>query len=340
MELPAAPRHNMTMIDTLLSRIKPVGNVMLVASAVKNWYDIVFFKLGLKKEVDLSLRNGETKHVGSKDDYYRFMNTDMDWAISLSARLDDKITVGRNILRVKFNGRVVKLYYDSRPMLGSSVYLAQQQFLNHEYGELDVEGKVVIDIGASIADSPIYFCLSGAKHVYAFEPFPRTYRIAKKNIALNGLGKKITLMNMAVVPHAKVVYVDSASEINIDNMAGGQKRRVTHGKGIIGLSLEDIVAGCGIDGGVLKMDCEGCEYGSILGASNDVLQHFDQIAIEYHYGYKDLEQKLKGAGFSVRHTIPKYAGYYRTREPIMYIGLIFAKRNVPPKSGGVPFRNP
>ncbi len=39
-----------------------------------------------------------------------------------------------------------------------------------EYGVLDVSGKVVIDVGASIGDSAIYFALKGARKVIAIEP--------------------------------------------------------------------------------------------------------------------------------------------------------------------------
>ena len=45
-----------------------------------------------------------------------------------------------------------------------------------------LEGRTVIDIGANIADSSIYFAFEDAAHVIALEPYPTNYRIAKKNI--------------------------------------------------------------------------------------------------------------------------------------------------------------
>ena len=46
---------------------------------------------------------------------------------------------------------------------------------------------------------------------------------------------------------------------------------------------------------VLKMDCEGCEYDSILKTSRDVLRKFANIQLEYHYGFRNLSEKLKRA---------------------------------------------
>jgi recombination DNA repair RAD52 pathway protein len=62
-----------------------------------------------------------------------------------------------------------------------------------------------------------------------------------------------------------------------------------------------------------------------LDASNEALQAFDQIILEYHYGYKNLEKRLKEAGFKVEHTKPKY--FYNTdaENKNMYLGLIFCE---------------
>jgi len=52
-----------------------------------------------------------------------------------------------------------------------------------------------VDVGAASGDTAIYFALNGAKHVYAFEPYPYSYNIAKENIKLNHLEDKITMLN-------------------------------------------------------------------------------------------------------------------------------------------------
>ena len=51
------------------------------------------------------------------------------------------------------------------------------------------------DIGANFGYTAIYFAVKGAKHVYAFEPYPYSYNIAKRNIRLNQLEDNSTLLN-------------------------------------------------------------------------------------------------------------------------------------------------
>jgi hypothetical protein len=52
------------------------------------------------------------------------------------------------------------------------------------------------------------------------------------------------------------------------------------------------------------MDCEGCEYDVIFSSSKETLKRFSHIQIEYHYGYKNLKEKLEKCGFSVKVTRP------------------------------------
>ena len=67
-------------------------------------------------------------------------------------------------------------------------------FFAKVYDFLPVRDKVIIDIGANIGDSSIYFVHKGAKKVIALEPFPKNYNTAKKNIELNNLTNKISLL--------------------------------------------------------------------------------------------------------------------------------------------------
>ena len=53
----------------------------------------------------------------------------------------------------------------------------------------------MIDIGANIGDSPIYFALNNAKNVIALEPYPYSYNSALKNIKKNNIDDKIILLN-------------------------------------------------------------------------------------------------------------------------------------------------
>ena len=60
-------------------------------------------------------------------------------------------------------------------------------FYFEEYKILKPENEIVIDIGASIGDSAIYFALNRAKHVIALEPYLSTFNLAVQNIKVNNL---------------------------------------------------------------------------------------------------------------------------------------------------------
>jgi predicted RNA methylase len=67
-------------------------------------------------------------------------------------------------------------------------------FVRDEYQKLPVHGEVVIDIGANIGDSPLYFVSQGAKKVIALEPCPQSYSMATLNIKSNSFRDKVTLI--------------------------------------------------------------------------------------------------------------------------------------------------
>jgi hypothetical protein len=55
----------------------------------------------------------------------------------------------------------------------------------------------------------------------------------------------------------------------------------------------------GINEGVLKIDCEGCEYAVLGGTPIETLKRFKEVMIEYHGSPRPLVKKLVEAGFRV-----------------------------------------
>jgi FkbM family methyltransferase len=196
--------------------------------------------------------------------------------------------------------------------------------VNNIYSQLPVEGKTVIDIGANIADSSIYFALRGAHKVIGIEPFPRNYRLARKNIIQNKLSDQIVVILAACAATDGEVEIDPTYQSTI----GSTLRDIEfkNGDKVPLLTLRSIVnrhkSGAD-DPLILKMDCEGCEYDTILSADETTLQDFSYIIIEYHYGYKNLEEKLKKNGFSVSRTRTKI---YKWKSRTVREGYIVAKK--------------
>jgi len=182
------------------------------------------------------------------------------------------------------------------------------------YQTLDVNNKIILDIGANIADSSIYFAQKGAKRVIGLEPYPKNFKWGEKNIIINNFQDKITFELAGCS--------NQTSEITINERGFGTSTSLEiHEDGIVipTFSLKDIIEKYNIKNGILKMDCEGCEYDSILSSNNNDLQKFESILVEYHNGFEKLEEKLRNAQFLVRIEQNKMKEYKNR-------GYIFANR--------------
>jgi len=177
-------------------------------------------------------------------------------------------------------------------------------------------------VGANIGDSSLYFLLKGADKVTSVEPFPHYYNILIRNIEENEYQNKIIPINAVIGSEIKHVKMNTDKEMT----TGIQVELSNSGKEIEMIDLDYLIDLYNIENGALKMDCEGCEYDSILTLSDETLRHFEYIMLEYHYGYDSLFKKLKEARYKVKCTKPKLFYNRSAKNPHMMIGYIFAKR--------------
>ena len=193
-------------------------------------------------------------------------------------------------------------------------------FLSNDYIDLDVESRVVVDIGAGAGESAMFFALRGASRVISFEPFPTTYAVATTNLLANALADRVHLVRCAVGRTEEVVQLDADATSGCSAarpFEGGIPTTVT--------TLERIVTDYAVRDGCLKVDCEGCEYDVILGSKAKVLRRFRQIVLEYHYGGRQLIQHLRCCGFNVVASRPKH--HWGDPNPNFYVGLLRATRS-------------
>jgi len=186
----------------------------------------------------------------------------------------------------------------------------------HDYSWLDVKGRRVLDVGANIGDTAVYFGLK-AKEVVAFEPYPFTYALAGKNIRANSISN-VQLIN------AGVGKIDG--EIILTNgitTARTALRPSEKGVKVKVLSLDNVIAKYGpFD--AMKMDCEGCEYDALMNSKR--IGQIRQIEVEYHYGPKRIANRLMEEGFDVKIRKPKRLYLPYAKQPNTRVGYVYAKR--------------
>ena len=194
-------------------------------------------------------------------------------------------------------------------------------FFAEVYDFLPVKDKIVIDVGANIGDSAIYFALSGAKKVISLEPFPKNNSTARRNIELNNLSEKITLLAVGCSASNGEIIINPNQE-----GAGSTLDSVDSGVKVPLITLDALIEKYIVpDDSILKIDCEGCEIDVILSSNKKTLRKFTHIEIEYHYGYQDLKQKLENCGFSITTSPPLFLRNRQSNKS-MYFGYLYAKR--------------
>jgi FkbM family methyltransferase len=177
---------------------------------------------------------------------------------------------------------------------------------------LNVEDKVVVDVGAFIGDSSIYFVLRGASGVIAVEPHPEAYKVMVENIRLNGLEDVITPVNASLSSRPGVTCIKN---VDVEGTYG-----TYHGLGecdtaVPVITLADLIDKYNVGrDAVLKMDCEGCEYDVILNDYEHV-KLFNEIAFEYHEGATGKLLKVLVRDYNCSH-VARYSVVYCTRKRV------------------------
>ena len=152
-------------------------------------------------------------------------------------------------------------------------------FIFNDYGIIDVKDRIVVDVGAFVGDSAIYFVMKGARKVYAIEPHPGAYQEMLENIKLNNMEDKIIPINAALG--------DKSGKIRIPNIDTQNTVITYYGSGNNGeievpmITLSQLIKDYSIEPDVLKMDCEGCEFDIILNDYEHV-RLFKELIFEYH----------------------------------------------------------
>lgn len=198
--------------------------------------------------------------------------------------------------------------------------LLEDYLENGDYNFITDRPAVVLDIGANICDTPLYFAQrENIKKVYAYEPMPRTYAIARHNLDLNPrYAPKIQLENAGLGVKTEDIQMPfnypegsgSASTVVINQAHRDYLGRffsdsvLKNSGGTIHILdatevLRDIRRKHAHEFLFVKCDCEGAEW-AILKTWEDhhLLGEVDGISMEFHYGSPEpLLASLTKSGF-------------------------------------------
>ena len=197
--------------------------------------------------------------------------------------------------------------------------LAETFLYDMHFQGFDLTGKVIVDIGAYVGDSALYFASKGAM-VIAYEPDPSNFRTLLYNLRLNpALQERIVPVNAAAGRDGTVTFhtgLGGGSRIYASTSEAVEVRSVSLRTLLHDHSLTKPF--------LLKSDCKGGEFDLV---SQDEIRAFHRIAIEYSADLRGTEvtplfKALVDRGFDrIRIYKPNWASF-----PLSSVGMIRAEK--------------
>ena len=240
----------------------------------ENWWTCCAIYL-LRKPIEITFRNG---FKGS-----------FDWAslYKIIYLLENKVVLKQ------ISGDVFEIDIDELRLRAPIKYVLEYtQHLDVLYdGNEDYQNKVLVDIGAYIGDTALYFWTKGVSKIICYEPLQEFFIWLNENIKLNGVNAQ--LYNLGISDHCGTVDItypeifgDRSFEIKIRKLNEILKRHRP------------------ID--IIKFECEGCEE-CILYLSDDELRAVPVWIIEAHSSalLNSLISKFTNAGYECRKIVPR-----------------------------------
>ncbi len=195
------------------------------------------------------------------------------------------------------------------------VHLISNIYIQKVYDYLFTEPTIVVDIGANVGYSAIWFAKNDfVKKVYAFEPVKPTYDQALESVQLNpSFSNKVDFRNIGVSDRnqtSSILYFKDHHTIS-SVLFTDPRKITTSGKPPSSVTIDlvnvktifdEIITyqdqqNCRM---VMKIDCEGSEYAIFDKFDTKIWNAIDVILMEVHgEHYRDLLKKLAYHGFEV-----------------------------------------
>ena len=129
-------------------------------------------------------------------------------------------------------------------------------------------GELVVDVGANVGDSALWWWRKFGANVIAFEPLNSAFKALKENIELNKAGENITSYNVAI----------GDGEI----ITGGVEGLMFSSHGNVQVYTVPLDQFKLVNVKILKIDVEGFEMEVLKGSEKTIKSNLPKIIIETH----------------------------------------------------------
>jgi FkbM family methyltransferase len=161
----------------------------------------------------------------------------------------------------------------------------------------------ILDIGANVGVSALYFSQLPGANVTCYEPHPDNCAFLRRNLELNQIA------NVRVIEAAVDSFTGSTEFDVSDNSSGGHimwgptptARRIK----VNTIAFDEVIGECNsqeID--LVKLDCEGSEYAIIDQLNHGLAARIRNITLEVHdldraHNLRSISAKLAGLGYEL-----------------------------------------
>lgn len=156
------------------------------------------------------------------------------------------------------------------------------------------DNAVILDIGSNIGNHSLYWCNErNAKLVYAFEPYPYTYKILEKNVIANNLENRLKIFPFGISDEITKGSVEGFCSTNI----GGTGFEKNPDGDFDFKTLDSLSIPEKID--LIKIDVEGKEMDVIKGGMETIKKNLPIIVIETFSNKDWIEAQLFPLGYEL-----------------------------------------
>ncbi|MBE6487833.1 MAG: FkbM family methyltransferase [Methanosphaera stadtmanae] len=221
---------------------------------------ILLYRAGILKNISINTKNYGNFEISSEWNNTFIFNLIYSYLVNVPKDISpskEDINIFKKFIEDVLSKEDI-VTVDSLKFLNNNTICTVSERLTDKYNvTLNVKDKIVLDLGANICDTALFYAKDGAKKVYSYEASPSVYEVALKNLELNPKYKDIIeIYNLTIsdkeilkIPIENDVFSAITSEFN-----DSTNKEIVEVNTITINEIVDEIEG-NVD--VLKLDIEG-----------------------------------------------------------------------------------